>query len=253
MYIQDPDNSMGGIEGQEGLFWHQRDIMEHLFDWLASLDADIAIGQVVTDYFDDYLTPVFDAARAGDEIKAIRLVRDGDGVADDVNTDLDGYVNAIITIADYGAYPQLFQRYSLLRDIEVGMMNARRIVNRAAMYMHDPDDPIGAIMHQQELLQRQRQDMLGYFWEYNKSVINDPYHPDARIDDVLRELTILEDHIHLYIDFYATKIIGAAKAGDEVDMIRTVREAVATISEINQQLDSFHQMTYQLIEAILLD
>ena len=32
-------------------------------------------------------------------------------------------------------YP--FQRYSTLRQIEVGMMEARRIMNRAAMYVHD--------------------------------------------------------------------------------------------------------------------
>ena len=38
-----------------------------------------------------------------------------------------------------------FVRYSILNRIETDLMDARRTMNRAAMYIHDPDDAMAGI------------------------------------------------------------------------------------------------------------
>jgi len=142
------------------------------------------------------------------------------------------------------------ERRALLRDIEVGMMNSRRIMNRAAMYIHDPDDPVAGIQGQYGIFQSQRANVVEYFRLYRENMDADTHMTQERKDFLLAGLDDLEREVFHYFDYYIENLIAAALAGDEVEAIRLVRQGVATVNRANEYFDFMITQTNATMAAV---
>jgi len=129
-----------------------------------------------------------------------------------------------------------FQRYSALRQIEVGMMDARRIMNRAAMYVHD-EDPQTGIAEQNNLFLARAAEVRGFFRDYRDNLEWDTEVTDADRQLRLTSLAALEAAVDLYFDYYIGNLMIAAFAGDADEPIRLVKEGMATVNEASRHFN----------------
>ena len=116
-----------------------------------------------------------------------------------------------------------YQRYTMLRDIEVGMMNSRRIMNRAAMYIHD-ENPIQGINNQETLFLAQRNEIISSFQAYRSNLAQDNVLATYRKAELLAGLDQLEHYVMLYLNEYIPGLITAARNNDPLEAIRIVRQ-----------------------------
>jgi len=133
------------------------------------------------------------------------------------------------------AYP--FERYATLAEISVVFMDSRRTMNRAAMYIHDPDDPVTGINNQAAGVARLRTRMDELIALYRYSVNDDPNMDADAVRSRLNAMDQFERHVHRYYDHYIAGLIAAAVAGDEVTAITLVREGVTTVNQALFYLD----------------
>ena len=123
------------------------------------------------------------------------------------------------------------ERYILLSELGVLFMDARRTMNRAAMYMNDPDDPIGGITSQETAIRRLRTEIDMRIGRFRTNIHNDPVLDDAGKVERLDSLRAFEVAVHHYFDYYIGGLMNAARVFDDVETIRLVREGVATVNE----------------------
>jgi len=143
-------------------------------------------------------------------------------------------------------YP--FVRYSILRDIEVGMMDARRTMNRAAMYIHDPDDPLAGISGQEAHFFSVRDNVDELLLAYRVSTNGDRNLDATERASTLSRVDMLETAIHRYFNYYIANLMLAAKAGDEAEAIRLVRQGVATVNEAYEHFFYLFDLAYRRID-----
>ncbi|MCL2854562.1 MAG: methyl-accepting chemotaxis protein, partial [Defluviitaleaceae bacterium] len=144
-------------------------------------------------------------------------------------------------------YP--FVRYGALNRIETDMMDARRTMNRAAMYIHDPDDSITGINNQEAGITRLRGQIDYQIARYRQNVADDPRLTPERAGHMLDNMTSLETAIHRYFDYYIAGLIHYARLGDEVETIRLVRQGVATVNEANGYFATLMTISRDFMEA----
>jgi hypothetical protein len=118
-----------------------------------------------------------------------------------------------------------FERYSTLRDIEVGLMDVRRAMNRVALYSGD----IEGINAQEELFWRARAEI-----EAGLSVLSDTRG--------------LEAELNRYFD-YCISIIEAAGNDDFSAIIEIMRDSVIILDEIYFYLDTLIEFSQEQILA----
>ena len=140
-----------------------------------------------------------------------------------------------------------FERYQALREIQVGMMNARRIMNRSAMYINDPNDPIGGINSQEILFREQWTRIDAEILRYRESVRLDPDFTDERKAELQGIMDHLEGSIHHYFNHYVVPLMEAGRLGDEVETIRLVRQGVDTVNEVNYYFDQLFVITQNVM------
>ncbi|MCL1883301.1 MAG: methyl-accepting chemotaxis protein [Defluviitaleaceae bacterium] len=131
----------------------------------------------------------------------------------------------------------ILDRRSILRDMEVSMMDARRTMNRASMHASDvygdgTDEAANAafrnigITNQENLVRSLRDDLDGYFAAFRSSVNNDGRISEEMVRNQNRRIDGLEEAIHHYIDYYIlTRIMTAARAGDTATTVSVTTEA----------------------------
>jgi len=146
-----------------------------------------------------------------------------------------------------------FQRYSILRELEVSMMDARRTMNRAAMYIHDPDDPVGGIDGQEVNIRSLRIYVDDQIHAYRTSVNEDPNFPQSQKDNLNARMTQLETAIHRYFDYYIFNLMASARIGDEAEAIRLVREGVATVNEAMEHFGYLFSVTNNVMNTVSAD
>ena len=144
-------------------------------------------------------------------------------------------------------YPVIQQ--NLLRDIEVGMMEARRVMNRASMYASEvygdgSDEEANArtrsagIAIQEETLAGRRADLVSYFTDYRNSLQSDERLDPAERASQLSLLASLEEDVFYYIDHYIARTMGYAIQGDSMAAIEITRGAVETVNSANSYFES---------------
>jgi len=160
----------------------------------------------------------------------------------------------LIQIRDLSSYVLQYPatRKNLLRDIEVGMMDVRRIMNRASMYTNE--SPLWevrnvAIITQEDQLQERRESIDSYFSDFRASLGADTrIDPESRTQQ-LERLLLLENDMSHYIDHYVTRAMEAARAGNAINTILITHEAVPTVERAN---DRFSEI-YSFIESYMDD
>ena len=145
-------------------------------------------------------------------------------------------------------------RRNILRNIEVAMMESRRVMNRASMYASeiygDGSDAAAnerarnqGIDGQEAFLSRRRNDLINYFQAYNTSLLTDPRLTHEELSTQQHRITSLQTQAMHYIDHYINMTMGFARAGDSMATIQVTRGAISTV-------DTFYAYFDLLLDAI---
>ena len=160
-----------------------------------------------------------------------------------------GAVNIMSVDTEYSyilKYPAA--RRSTLRDIEVAMMEARRVMNRASMYASEVyGDGSNAAANervrnegidgQQAFLAQRRADLVSYFQIFNASLHDDERMSPEEFSLQLGRINTLQSEVMHYIDHYIATTMGLARAGNNMGAIEVTRGATATVDNIYHYLD----------------
>jgi len=123
------------------------------------------------------------------------------------------------------------ERYILLSELGVLFMDSRRTMNRAAMYMNDPDDPIGGINSQELGIRRIRGEIDQRIRRFRTNIDDDPVLDAVGKAERHASLNSFEANVHHYFDYYIQGLLNAARIFDDAETIRLVRQGVATVNE----------------------
>ena len=146
------------------------------------------------------------------------------------------------------SYPR--ERVELLNALNLTLMDARRTMNRAAMYIHDPDDSIGGINRQAEGVANLRSHADDLFARYRHNITTETRMDQATQQAELAMLANYEAQVHRYFDYYIGGLIEAALAGNEVETIRLVRQGVDTVNRANNYWVQMYQPAQKYIIEI---
>ena len=142
------------------------------------------------------------------------------------------------------------ERYILLSELGVLFMDARRTMNRAAMYIHDDIDAIAGINTQEAAIRRLRAGMDERIARLRHNVDVDPVLDAAGKAERHVAITGYERNVHLYFDYYIQGLLNAARIFDEVETIRLVRQGVATVNRALGYYDYLNDTARNFMESI---
>ena len=145
-------------------------------------------------------------------------------------------------------YP--FERYSVLGDLAVDFMDARRVTTRIAMYINDPEDPIGGINSQEQDLIALRRSIDVLIERYRVILSSDRQIAPAQREELIRAMSSFETGIHRYLDYYAAGLVSAARAGNEAEAIRLVRQGTTTADEAMTHFNFMNSFARSYMETI---
>ena len=123
-----------------------------------------------------------------------------------------------------------FERYSILGNLGTDFMNARRTMNRAAMYINDPDDPIGGINSQENIIDDLWINVNALIALYRANVDADPALDEIRKAELNRRINSYEIAVTHYFEYYISELINAARNFNEEETIRLVRQGSFTVN-----------------------
>ncbi|MCL2565271.1 MAG: methyl-accepting chemotaxis protein [Defluviitaleaceae bacterium] len=156
-------------------------------------------------------------------------------------------------------------RRTLLRDIEVAMMDSRRIMNRSSMYASevygDGSNPVenARVRNEgidgQELLVLARKNLIvERIGQLKYSFERDTYVNDETRRLQLSRLEGLEREALYYIDHYIMDLImNYARAGDAMSTITTTRGAGTTVAAMNTYFDALMYTTNTRMAEIAVE
>ena len=143
-------------------------------------------------------------------------------------------------------------RLTTVSDIEVGMYDVRRMMNRASMYSAEEPASVreAAIAGQASEVQARRAQLANYFEMFRASLSNDPELSQAEINSRLTTLSSLEHHVMHYIDHYILQAMNAARAGDLLGAIEITRGAGATVQAAYRYFDELNNTIINYMNSI---
>jgi len=142
------------------------------------------------------------------------------------------------------------ERYILLSELGVLFMDSRRMMNRAAMYMNDPDDPIGGINAQEQGIFGIRREIDARVARFRANIDEDPVLDAAGKAERHAEINAFERHVHHYFDFYIAGLIAAARIEDNEAAITMVRQGVATVNQALIHYNTLNDTARTFMEEI---
>ncbi|MCL2014642.1 MAG: methyl-accepting chemotaxis protein [Defluviitaleaceae bacterium] len=150
--------------------------------------------------------------------------------------------------ADYNyvfEYPVL--RYGILRDIELNMVNASRIMNRISTYYGDDQ----AINGQEQFLAQVRTNLANAFQAYQNSITQDHMlTSETEIAHRTDLLNSIQQGVFNYIDYYLTNVIAAARDGNRELAIQFIRESEANFDTFYTDFVYLRQVTDNYMAGI---
>ncbi|MCL2398419.1 MAG: methyl-accepting chemotaxis protein [Defluviitaleaceae bacterium] len=126
------------------------------------------------------------------------------------------------------------ERVDILNDLSLNFMDARRTMNRAAMYIHDPGDPVAGIISQWSGVLDIRTRMNELFDRYHVNLEADTSLTATERNEYRRLINEYERYVVRYFDHYITGLIVYARMFDEEAAIQIVRDGVATVNRANE-------------------
>jgi len=142
------------------------------------------------------------------------------------------------------------ERYILLSELGVLFMDSRRTMNRAAMYMNDPDDPIAGINSQEQGIFRIRSEIDVRIARFRGNIDEDPVLDVAEKADRHTEINAFERHVHHYFDFYIAGLMAAARIEDNEAVITLVRQGVDTVNQALVHYNTLNDTARTFMEEI---
>ena len=142
------------------------------------------------------------------------------------------------------------ERYILLSELGVLFMDARRTMNRAAMYMHDDIDPIAGINGQEVGIRRLRGEMDQRIERFRINVDADTFLDAAGKAERQDAISAYARLVHHYFDYYIQGLLDAARLFDEIETIRLVREGVATVNAALGYYNFLNDTAREFMETI---
>jgi len=131
------------------------------------------------------------------------------------------------------------ERYSILGELGILFMDAQRTMNRAGMYINDPEDPVAGIRLQEGGIARLRVEIDELIRLFRQNIAEDLIIDDIQRADRLLRIDGFEREVHLYFDYFIANLITAALDFDESETIRLVRQGEDTAF---QALQHFHYL-----------
>ena len=156
----------------------------------------------------------------------------------------------------------ILERRSILRDMEVTMMDARRTMNRASMHASDvygdgSDEAANAafrnigITNQENLIRELRAEMLQLFADFRTNVNNDSRISDEMIATQNARISGLEAAALHYFDYYILdRIMSAARAGDTATAVAVTTQAGGAGGTVPVILGYFDQIREGINETL---
>jgi len=142
------------------------------------------------------------------------------------------------------------ERYILMSELGVLFMDSRRTMNRAAMYMSDPDDPIAGINTQEAGINRLRREIDVRIVRFRANVDEDPFLDAVQKAERQEAINAYESLVHHYFDYYIAGLMNAARAFDDAEAIRLVRQGVATVNQALVHYDFLNDTARGFMETI---
>jgi len=142
------------------------------------------------------------------------------------------------------------ERYILMSELGVLFMDSRRTMNRTAMYMHDPDDPIGGINSQEVGINRLRGEIDVRIARFRANVDEDPFLDAEQKAERHQALNAYENRVHHYFNYYIAGLMNAARIFNETEAIRLVRQGVATVNQALVHYDFLNDTARTFMETI---
>ena len=135
-----------------------------------------------------------------------------------------------------GRYSYVLQfpvvRYAYLRDIDLGLMESRRLMKLAAVY--STEEPAlrdsELVTHAAEIANL-RQYITAAFNGFRHSLDNDPTLTPSDYNFQVERLTALNDLVFRYIDVYINQVVVYARAGDSQGALNVIRNGGTTIGQ----------------------
>jgi len=120
------------------------------------------------------------------------------------------------------------ERLETLNELAVGLMDAQRTINLAAMYIHDIDDLLVGIERQSEGIRNIRANMDSLITRYRANVTADSWLDITQKAELLSLFSEYEDSIILFDD-YIERLLVASRRFDEHEVIHLANQSVITI------------------------
>jgi len=234
------DNETATIDSNMEMLLTQRgEVLAHFADLQGSLGE---LEHNVLHYFDYYLEAIFAMTHAGNRDAILELA----GRAMDFEARITGLLDDLIAEArpdmSIAKVAEIFERYSILRDMEMELMRIRALVNLEVISL-DEEIQVRWLGHWAAL--------DTHFSAFMQTLID-----DENMSDVDRWFmnhgVALQDAATVYLNHYVVSIIEAAYDGDMDMVIFRLQMSFNMLMEVYDYLDMLLDFTYSIIEAILL-
>ena len=141
-----------------------------------------------------------------------------------------------------------YERYSLLRHIEVDMMESRRIMNRIALYAGNNANIEAYEVNIRDLQARAEE----HFRLYRHSLNTDAKLKSNQqgLNDRLNSLTQLEDNVRRHFNENIANTIAEAKAGNQAGAIEHIRVGEPVVAAAYEQFDYLMKVTNDYMSSI---
>ena len=237
MHVNDGETAT--IDANMELLLTQRgEILTHFADLQGSLGE---LERDVLHYFDHYMEAIFAMTHVGNRDAILELA----GRAMDFEAHITGLLNDQIAQARPDmpkVVAEIFERYSILRDIEMELMRIRALVNLEVISL-DEEIQVRWLGHWAAL--------DTHFSAYMQTLIDDEDMSD--VDRWFMNLgAALQDAATVYLNHYVVSIIEAAYDGDMDMVIFRLQMSFNMLMEVYDYLDMLLEFTYSLVDAILL-
>ena len=143
-----------------------------------------------------------------------------------------------------------FERYSTLSSLSLSVMDARRTMNRAAMYINDPGNAIAGINIQEETFSRIWNEVDMLIAIYRLNLDEDVNLPEERKLLLYDAMTAFEIEINHYFDNYVSELMEAARAGNAAEAMRLEVEGISTINQALVHFDFMSNFARDYMEEI---
>jgi len=139
--------------------------------------------------------------------------------------------NRILHIDDEYTYAMSFpmERWDILHQLSRELVDSRRLVNRAVMYIFDPDIMYERLYRRENALDASRNNIDGLIAQFRTNLYDDPRLNPTEVAEREAELRAYEIAVHRYFDHYVTQVFYYIRALDG-------RAARATADSLSGQI-----------------